>query len=50
LWVKRATDPPVGRAQDDDARIAYEVETVAGWQLRTFLVVAHDGSVSCSDS
>jgi hypothetical protein len=42
-------DDPVGPTQDDDAWIAYEVETVAGWQLRCFLVVAHDGPFSWLD-
>jgi hypothetical protein len=42
-------DDPVGPTQDDDAWIAYEVETVAGWQPRVFLVVAHDGPFSWLD-
>ena len=42
-------DPPVGPTQDDDARIFHEVETVAGWQPRVFLVVAHDGPFSWLD-
>ena len=36
-------DPPVRAAQDDDARVAYEVEAVAGGQLRVGSFTRLDG-------